>query len=126
VGLGDGIVDGLREGILVVGNSVGLAVGKVDGIALGPGVGAIEGLGDGINVDGNLVGVTVGDGVGAHVSQYKSIHFSTGTPLPDVYTSHKLGPPAWIPSSAPYTAKIPDSVSITHDPLSLIKISLPS
>jgi len=90
VGLGEGITDGLGVGIDVVGVSVGLGVGIVDGIALGDGDGEREGLGVGSLVVGYFVGTTVGRGVGAQVSQYKSIHRSPIIPLSILYRSHAL------------------------------------
>lgn len=112
----------------MVGKSVGLGVGMVDGIALGAGVGAIEGPGDGNKVVGNLEGRVVGEGVGAQVSQYKSI--STSFPLLELYILHILcssgGVFVHIALPTPYMPKIPDSVWITHDPPSLQEISLPS
>jgi hypothetical protein len=61
LGAGLGIEDGLGDGSLVVGSSVGTGVGNVEGTRLGEGLGITEGEGVGIGVVGNAVGL--GDGI---------------------------------------------------------------
>jgi len=67
VGLGDGIDEGLEDGMDVVGKSLGAGVGKLDGIELGAGEGIDEGLDEGLGVVGGGVGELVGRFVGLHV-----------------------------------------------------------
>lgn len=69
MGLGEGIIEGLEEGIGVVGNADGLGDGRAVGTigsCVGLGDGIIEGLGDGTGVVGRSDGAGVGtiDGAG--------------------------------------------------------------
>jgi len=76
VGLGDGIKEGLDEGIGVVGRAEGLGdgikVGKT-GLAVGLGEGILDGVVVGFLVVGNLVGLGVGNVEGIAVGDGEGI-----------------------------------------------------
>lgn len=44
VGLGEGMAEGFKDGVVVVGKLVGTGVGNAEGFGLGEGLGIVDGL----------------------------------------------------------------------------------